>query len=89
MLSASVPLYASRKQQRAGQQQAAGQPGGFLFLLGVAGEERVAGELLDFPDVVAEEEVGEFVPGEGLPVGGCTTVSPQAGCAAGLVAAQR
>jgi hypothetical protein len=30
-------------------------------LLGIAGEERVACELLDFADVVVEKEMGEFV----------------------------
>lgn len=34
------------------EQEAAGQSGGFLFLFGVAGDERVADELLYFPDVI-------------------------------------
>jgi hypothetical protein len=33
-----------------------------LFLLGVAGDEGVARDLLDFPDVVVEQDVGDFVP---------------------------
>ena len=49
------------EQEGAGEQEAAGQPVGFFFLLGVAGDESVAGELLDFPDVVVEQDVGEFV----------------------------
>jgi hypothetical protein len=32
-----------------------------LFLLGVAGDERVAFDLLDCPDVVVEQDVGKFV----------------------------
>ncbi len=49
------------EQEGAGEQEAAGEPGGFFFLFGIAGDEGVAGELLDFPDVVVEQDVGEFV----------------------------
>ena len=49
------------EQEGAGEQEAAGEPGGFFFLFGVAGDEGVAGELVDFPDVMVEQDVGEFV----------------------------
>lgn len=43
------------------EQEAASEPVGFFFLLGVAGKEGVAGELLDLADVVIEEDVGKLV----------------------------
>jgi hypothetical protein len=61
------------EEEGAGEQEAAGQPGGFFFLFGVAGDERVAGELLDFPDVMIEQDMGEFVAyiALGAPVAVC------------------
>jgi hypothetical protein len=49
------------EQQGPGKQETAGQPGGLLFLLGVARDEGLARELLDFPDVVVEQDVSELV----------------------------
>ena len=45
------------EQEGAWEQEAAGEPGGFFFLFGVAGDEGVAGELVDFPDVMVEQDV--------------------------------
>ena len=49
------------EEEGAGEQWAAREPGGFFFLFGVAGDEGVAGDLLDFPDVVVKQDLGEFV----------------------------
>lgn len=74
------------EQDGAGEQEAAGQPGGFFFLFGVAGDERVAGELLDFPDIVIEQDVGEFVAYVARIV---TIVSRYSGACQGCVATVR
>src|SRR5688572_25505638 len=49
------------QEELARQEQAAAEPVGFLLLLGVAGEEGVAADLLDLADVVAEQDVGDLV----------------------------
>ena len=60
MVSVLVPL-PPRVAGEGGRARAAREPGGFFFLFGVAGDEGVAGDLLDFPDVVVKQDVGEFV----------------------------
>jgi len=60
MSSALVPLYASRSSRERGSRSI--RPARWLlFLLGVAGDEGVARDLLDFPDIVVEQDVGNFV----------------------------
>jgi hypothetical protein len=46
------------EQEGAREQKAAGKPGGLFFLFKVAGKEGVAGELMDFSDVMVEQDVG-------------------------------
>ena len=68
MASALMLMYASWS-RRGGEQEAVGEPGGF-FLFGVAGDEGVVGEPLDFPDVM----VDYLVDGKG-PLAGLGTAS--------------
>ncbi|NHI06708.1 exonuclease [Streptomyces sp. KO7888] len=49
------------EQKLTGQQQAAGQPVGFFLLLGVACEERVPADLLQFAHLMAEQDVSQLM----------------------------
>nr|WP_259453961.1 hypothetical protein [Streptomyces ginkgonis] len=49
------------EQKLTGEQQATGQPVGFLLLFWVAGEERVPADLLQFANVVAEQNMRQFM----------------------------
>jgi hypothetical protein len=61
-------------EQRPGQQEAAGEPVGFLFFLGIAGEEVEATDALDGSGGVFEDDVGDLV-GD-VAVGAARVVSP-------------
>ncbi|WTS77579.1 hypothetical protein OG272_10150 [Streptomyces sp. NBC_00104] len=49
------------EQKLTGEQQAAGQPVGFLLLFWVACEERVPSDLLQFANLVAEQDMSQFM----------------------------
>ena len=60
MSAGSSPRRAAHK-KLPGQEEAAGEPVGFLFLVGVAGEEAQAADLLNMFHGMAEEKVGDLV----------------------------